>query len=272
MLPTLHVICGFDRNGDRRVHAFIDHLTELGWGLKVIFEDALEHRDMGSWAAAVTTRVLDARDDSEPLHLLGYCAGGNITMQVLHDLELHGIGVGYVGLIDTRYVSPVERLSKRDYGYVGVRRSRRVREQLGRLAPPESASVGTVLRSWVSALTLGPPLQIARRIRNRHRFALLVRNRRADRRWWALHLAFDWNYPSIVTPAHLYGTDVSIRRAGGDPSQGLATFLRGGFTLRRIGGEHFTCIQPPHVDGLIGLIEKDRVSSAMGEVGPAQAT
>ena len=261
LMPTLHVICANDRDGDPRLHAYIDDLIASGWCVEVIFEDPLLHRDMGTWAAAVADRLHDDGSTTERLHLLGYCSGGDIALQLLHRLEEGGVSVGYVGFIDTRQSSPAVRLRNGDYGRHGMARSRRIREQVGRLSPPESAPIDVLLGSWVSAILRDPPRRIGRLFRQRHRYGLLGRGRRWDRRWWAAHLAHDWRYPSITTPVHLYGTDVSIRRSEGDPSQGLSRFLLGGFAVRRIEGDHLSCIQPPHSGALTEMIERDRTAS-----------
>lgn len=261
MLPVLHIICANDRAGDPRLHAFIDRLNGSGWRVEAIVEDPLPHGDMGAWAAAVRSRLVDAGGASQRLHLLGYCSGGDIALQVLHGLEADGVGVGYIGFIDTRQSSPAVRLRHGDYGRHGMGRSRRIREQLGRLAPPESAAIVPLLGSWATAIVSGPPRQFGRRFRHRHRYGLLGRGRRSDRRWWAAHLAHDWCYPSITAPVHLYGTEVSIQRSEGDPSQGMSRFLLGGFTVRRIEGDHLSCIQPPHLDGLVEMIERDRAAA-----------
>ncbi len=269
-LPVLHVVCANDRRGDPRLHDLLDRMADLGIELDVIFEDPTHHADMGSWAGAVARRLAIGSDRHAPLHVLGYCSGGDLALETLGQLEHQRLDVGYVGFIETRQSPPAVRLRNGDYSRFGMRWSRRVREQIGRLAPPESLPFHRLLGAVFVAMLTGLPRGIGRRIRYRHRYGLMGRGRRSDPRWMAAHLAHDWHYPCIDVPVHLYTTPASMAHlTPGDPSLGLARHLTGGFFVESIPGEHLSCIVAPHQDALIDLIERDR--STVGEIGAPQA-
>jgi hypothetical protein len=77
-------------------------------------------------------------------------------------------------------------------------------------------------------------------------------------------LAANWEFNSIDTPAYVYNCRSSIARyRTADPSLGRAALLRGGFVVRRIDGDHNTCVEPPYADALIAMILADRRSGAL---------
>ena len=78
-------------------------------------------------------------------------------------------------------------------------------------------------------------------------------------------LGHRWEFSPLLTPVYLYNTTTSIEDYGdGDPTVHLGRYLRGGFVIRRIAGNHTTCIEPPNSAGLIERIATDRQAIVAG--------
>jgi hypothetical protein len=206
---------------------------------------------LGDWARAVVAELASVALAGEPLHLVGYCLGGNILREVVAQLEATGTRPAYVGLIDSWYRPPAQWVDRGLYSRYGVGWHRRVRHQAGRFAPPRNERLSAVVRSWV--------VRFARTTGRFLRGRTLGRERRNIRNWHGQHLARDWFYPRLMVPVHLYNSQESVTDLDGDPSMGLAPYLISGFDVRVFPDtQHWTCLQPPCRDQLVALIGQHR--------------
>ena len=90
--------------------------------------------------------------------------------------------------------------------------------------------------------------------RARHRAGIL--------NWHGQHLAYDWFYPRLTMPVHLYNAEDSVSDMGGDASMGLAPYLVSGFSVDVLPGtDHRSCLADVHADELIALIQRDRAAA-----------
>ena len=80
-----------------------------------------------------------------------------------------------------------------------------------------------------------------------------------------MYLAHHWEFSALLTPVYLYNVASSIQNYGeGDPSVHMGRYLRGGFTVRVVNGNHENCIEPPNSAGLIERITADRSAVVAG--------
>jgi pimeloyl-ACP methyl ester carboxylesterase len=119
------------------------------------------------------------------------------------------------------------------------------------LAPPDPEPVADLLRSWIR--------RAARSAGRAVRGGRMVTRRPGISNWQGQHLAYDWFYPRVTTPVHLYAADESVADMDSDPSLGLSPHLVGGFTTTAFEGcGHWTCLQDPVADRLAAAIDRDR--------------
>jgi thioesterase domain-containing protein len=253
---------GWSADDDPRYPAFVERLRDSGVDVHDLFVPPDPFPTMADWARAVIAEISTVALAGEPLHLLGYCLGGHVLLEVVGQLQASAQMPGYVGLIDCWYRPPAHWVDRGIYGRYGVAWSRRVRHQAARIAPPHAERPSVVLRSWAirTARTTGRVLR--GRTSSRQRPEIL--------NWQGQHLAYDWFYPRLTTPVHVYNAEVTVDDMGGDPSIGLSPYLVGGFEVQVLPDSgHRTCLQPPTSERLIELIGRDRAAAADRDVGIA---
>jgi hypothetical protein len=255
-MPQLISVRGWTAVDDPRYPAFVDAVRAGGVDIHDLFVPGDSFATLGDWARAVVAELASVAVPGEPLHLVGYCLGGHLVWEVVGQLEAIGTRPAYVGLIDCWYRPPAQWVDRGIYHRYGVGWHRRVRHQAGRLAPPRNERLSAVVRSWV--------VRFARTAGRSMRGRTLGRERLKVRNWHGQHLSYDWFYPRLRVPVHLYNSEESVADMDGDPSMGLAPYLIAGFDVRVFADtQHWTCLQPPWCDHLIDLIAQHR-QAALG--------
>jgi len=250
-LPVLYSVRGWTEEVNPAYITFIDEIRATGVEVVDVFTDHEGCSTFGEWAQRATDEILDRHQQGEPLHLLGYCAGGSILHETVRRLEALGVRPAYLGFIDVRGGNPGERLARGFDSQFQVGLMQRVRFQLVRLTPPDRESLASVLRSVVRRSV-------------RSTLELRTRGWRSSKRHIpGIHaqarLAAHWEFNSITTPAFAYNCQIAIDKYWpGNPSLGRAALLQGGFIIRYIDGTHETCIAPPYSTDLIPRIAADR--------------
>ena len=250
-LPVLFSVRGWTEEVNPAYITFVDELRATGVEVIDIFPDHEGCATFGEWAQRATDEILRQHSHEEPLHLLGYCAGGSLLHESVRQLEARNVQPAYLGFIDVRGSNPKERLARGLDSQFQVRWMQRVRFQLVRLTPPDRETLASVLRS-------------ALRRSVRSTLELRTRGWRSSKRHIpAIHsqarLAATWEFNSITTPAFAYNCPIAIDKYWpGNPSLGRAALLQGGFIIRFIEGTHETCIAREYAANLIARIAADR--------------
>jgi len=258
-LPVLFSVRGWSQELNPAYITFVDEIRDRGYEVIDIHIGPKGFGDFGQWSAAVADAVLAQARPNEPLHIMGYCLGGNLLMNALVHIENLGVIPDYIGLIDVRQSSPAYRLKKGLYSLYEVPWSKRINGLFERLAPPNSEPFGSVLMSVVRR-SIRSVIELPTR-------GWRSRKRRNPATHEELALGAHWNFFSVRTPVHLYVCDSSQERyAPGDPSLNAAARFRGGFVVRRVAGNHENCIERPNSTGLIDAIDADRQLSVMGSI------
>ena len=256
-LPVLFSVRGWSQEINPAYITFVDEMRDRGYEVIDIHIGPTGFADLGAWSAAVADEVTAQARVGEPLHIMGYCLGGNLLMNALVRFEECGVQADYVALIDVRSNAPADLLRKGLYSLFQVPWSKRVRSQLGRLAPPNYEPLGSVLSSVI--------LRSVRSVIELPKRGWRSRKRRNPATHDELAIGASWSFSSVTTPVHLYVCDSSLDRyAPGDPSLNTAPRFRGGFVVRRVAGNHENCIERPNSTGLIDVILADRHLSVTG--------
>lgn len=250
----LVVVRGWPAEGDDLMARLLGLLAEGGMAVEDVFVDPAGCGSMAEWATLVVGEIDRRLEPSEPRLLLGYCLGGHVTIEVTAALTAQGRPPTHVALVDTWDRSPAYQLSHGIYRRYRVGWRRRVRHQLQTLTRPGAVRVAPAAGHYGVALVKWIPRWVSEVVVQRGR----PRLRKSH--WWGLHLAYDWTYSVLDVPVHRYNAEVSIIDNDGDPSMGLAANFRGGSVLRRIGGDHITCLREPHVERLAALVVADLAS------------
>ena len=145
--PVLFSVRGWSEEVNPAYITFVDEIRDRGYEVVDIHIGPRGFEDLGQWSAAVADAVMAQARPDEPLHIMGYCLGGNLLMNALVRFEARGVRPEYVGLIDVRSNAPVDLLRKGLYSLLQVPWSKRVTSQLARLAPPVNEPFGAVLSS-----------------------------------------------------------------------------------------------------------------------------
>ncbi len=256
-LPTLFSVRGWSEEVNPAYITFIDEMRAAGNHVIDIFPSHTGCATFGDWAHRVLDEILQQRDPEEPIDLVAYCLGGSLLTVVVRLLEDQQIDIGYLGLIDVRRDGPEARLAKGLDSLYQVPWSYRLRLQLLRLIPPDRETFGAVLSSVVHRSARSVRELPTRGWRSRKRQNPLIHEQ--------VLISFRWQFAPTTTPVHSYNTVHSVfRRPDNDPSLGMSTRLRGGFTIIEIGGTHENCIEPPHSAALIERITADRHADLAG--------
>ncbi|CAB4324390.1 MAG: hypothetical protein F2520_10640 [Actinobacteria bacterium] len=250
-LPVLYSVRGWSEEVNPAYITFVDEMRATGVEVVDIFADHEGCSTFGEWAQRATDKILQRHSQGQPLHLLGYCAGGTLLTESVRQLEARNVQPAYLGFIDVRGSNPKERLARGLDSQFQVRWMQRVRFQLERLTPPDRESLASVLRS-VLRRSVRSTLELRTRgWRSSKRFLPVIHSQ--------ARLAATWEFNSITTPAYAYNCQIAIDKYWpGNPSLGRAAVLRGGFIIRFIEGTHETCIAPEYAADLIARIAADR--------------
>lgn len=256
-LPTLYPIRMWTQEINPSYMTFVDEMRAAGHEVIDIFEPHQGHTSLDDWVAGVTERLFEHWQEGTPLHLIGYCGGGDLLITALPVLERRGIRADYVGFIDIRTGRQGEPLRRGLYSLYQIPWSARIWRQMMRLTPPNRETLGAVLKS-VLRRSYRSVLEFPQR-------GWRSKKRRIPSVYEQSWLEYRCSWPSVKTAAHLYICPQSVDRyTPGDPSVGAARTLQGGFVIRSIGGNHETCIEPPHSTDLIERIIADRCAVVSG--------
>jgi len=249
LMMQLVVARGWSEELDPRHPVFLDRLRAAGVDVLDVYSSPDGFRTFDDWIASYVDTIVELVPDREqPLRCLGYCVGGSILIGAAELLRDRGYRIDYVGLVDARVETTLQRLAHNIHHRAKVPRRIRLRYFMRSVGAPFDESVRQILRAWVSArirtagslFTKGP------------RFL----RRRREAAWPVLHLSYSAKLPPGTLPHHRYVARESVELYG-DPSLNAAGYSHGGYVLRIIGGDHFTCITDPHVDGLVQAIVDD---------------
>ena len=257
-LPVLYSVRGWTEELNPAYITFVDEMRATGVEVVDVYIPPARFRDLGEWAGAVIEVIEGWRDRSGPLHLMGYCAGGDLALAALHQLEAAGIVPEFTAFIDVRQDLEEYCLNRGINSLYLVPWRVRFRRELIRLTPPDRESLGQVLRSVVR--------RSFRSVRELPKRGWRSRKRRKPGLFEVMRLTYPWEFDGVVTPVHTYNTLDSIQRYGAnDPSLHVGRNLFGGFVVRIIEGSHENCIEPPHSADLIARINADRRAVVAGE-------
>lgn len=246
-MPVLYSVRGWSDGP----FGYVDEMRSTGVEVVDVYVPPVGFSDLGEWGRAAVEVIRAQHDPATPLHLMGYCAGGELILPMLGQLEAAGIAPAFVAFIDVRQdLESVTTQRGIDALYL-VPWQVRLRRSLIRLTPPNRETLGTVLSSAAR--------RAIRSVQELPRSGWRRRKRRDPRLFDTMRLLYSWEFNGVITPVHLYNTEDSIRRyANGDPSLNIGKYLWGGFVIRFIEGTHLSCIEPPHTTALIERINADR--------------
>ncbi len=256
-LPALFAIRCWSEEGNPACVAFVEEMRSTGIEVEDIYVAPTPFRDLGEWASAVSKVIESRHNSADPLHLVTYCGGGNITLAMLHQLEAAGVFPEFVAFIDVREDQESRRLTRGTDALYLVPWKVRLRCALLRLTPPDRETVRQVLRSVV--------LRSIRSVRELPKRGWRSRKRRKPLLFDVMRLTYPWEFDGVITPVFLFNTRDSLHRYGAnDPSLHIGMNLLGGFVVRFIEGTHENCIEPPHSAALIERITAERRAIAAG--------
>jgi len=256
-LPVLYSVRAWTEEANPAYITFVDELRATGVEVVDAYVSPAPFRDLGEWARAVVEVIETHHDPATPLHLIAYCAGGNLLLAVLHQLEAAGTSPAFVAFIDVREDQEASRLARGIESLYLVPWGVRFRLALIRLTPPDREPVRAILHSVVR--------RSIRSVRELPERGWRSRKRRRPLTFDVLRLTYPWEFDGVITPVHLFNTEDSVQRYGAnDPSLHIGRNLLGGFVVRRIEGTHERCIEPPHSTDLIGKINAERRAVAQG--------
>jgi len=244
VLPLV-VVRGWEAHDESRFPGFLEQLRHAGVDVVDLYQPAGDARTMGEWAA----RLVDELPAGGPQRLLGYSLGGHLVLAMTAILADRGEAPGYVGLVDTWLRSPQYSMLAGVYWRFGVGWRRRVRHQLLSLARPDPVPVSVMVQDAAR--------RFARTLLSIRKKGLMTRRRPRIPNWDGQHLMYEWAFPPLDVPVHLYNAVGTIEQNGNDPSMGLAPHLRAGYVLRTMAGDHHTCLAPPNRELLTEAVVAD---------------
>ena len=241
------------RNNDRAEFSVcVRALQRRGFDVLDLYLPPQEFASMDQWCAALMGRLSQEVDLAhESVALLGFCAGGRVALEIATLLRATKSSAAFVGLIETWIRSPITELNRDLYRRYRVRPNVWVRQQLIWAAITPGGTFGQLLKAQFDS--------IVARIRRGS-----VGSQPAtvpDLEWTLMNFTHNRMVRVMDEHIHLFNTGDSIVEQSNDSSLGLAPYLRAGFTVHRLAGEHHTCTKLPHQDGLL-----DAVVKALGTV------
>jgi thioesterase domain-containing protein len=248
------VVRAWSETADPRMMEFEGTLRALGI-------DVVDHyvraaptdRDMVAWARRAIEELAHTDVGARPTHVLGYCLGGHLLIEMLAVWATQGHRPVYAGLIDTWSRQPLFRLEQGIERRYEVSWPMRVRIQARAVSDPALLPWRRIARAWWQAARRGAALTCSPAAHVRQR-----RRRREQDNWWSVHLAYDWVWSILEVPLYLYNcTDSVANEFEGDPTLGLSAHLRGGYALRLVDGDHLSCLAGAEGVRLAALIQAD---------------
>ncbi len=218
-------------------------------GIEVIdlFVDPSSYATSHLWVDAMLARLdEDTTRDDESIKLLGFCAGGRVALALSERLEQRGTPPSFIGLIETWQRSPLVELDRALYSRYGVGERLMVRQQIQWLLSAPEASFRALARCY------------------RQNWKSIVRRSSIERRskqksdepneWLIMNFTHATGISPVTTNVHIFNTRGSVHDHFGDPSLGLAPYLRGGFNVHYLEGDHHSCTKEPFREGLVSQI------------------
>ncbi|MCU0269949.1 MAG: alpha/beta fold hydrolase [Acidimicrobiales bacterium] len=194
--------------------------------------------------------ALDADGVEPPYLLLGWSFGGVLALELARELVAQGRPVAYLGLLDT--VRPELRpLRLRDAVPYHL-------AEAGLLEPSERRDyLVSTAKIRAHRRLRSTTARVARRVAPGRRRAADPAPRPAHPNVRSVRRSYlnDAGMP-IDVPAVLYTTRASVDRCGGDPSLRWAPFLRGGFEVVPVPGNHHSLWEPPNLEVVAGEIAR----------------
>lgn len=238
-----------------------DELEAAGVEVSLLYADPAGCTTFGEWIDRYVERLDEQHPPAEPLRLLGYCFGGAVCHDLTAALVALGRPLAYVGMVEAWIPSGEYRIVNGVFRRYRVPWRVRLRESLFDVSRPNGLPVRRMAKAWLSAFVKWPPRWFRDVVIRRGR------PRRRKSEWAALSVVWKWMHRDVDTPVHLYHTPDSIARIDGDPSLGLSPYLRGGYTLRLVSGDHATCTELPHRVELVRAIVADLEQTYLSQTG-----
>lgn len=245
----LVVARGWSEQVDPRHAAFLQRLRDAGVDVLDLHLPAESSPTFEHWVIRYADAIDAAVPDrSEPLRCLGYCVGGSLLNEVGGRLTARGRRFAYLGTVDARQETTRHRLEHNMNARAQVPRRARLYVFLMSSGSPVLEPLHRTLKAWAvarvrtlgSLVTKGP-----RFLRTRH-----------DPAWHTVRLSYGAVLRGSSVPVHRYVARDSVTKYG-DLSLNTAAWSRGGYALRIVGGDHFSCLTDPHLDGLVHAIVDD---------------
>jgi thioesterase domain-containing protein len=194
------------------------------------------------WVDHHHQRLLETQPDP-PYQLLGWSFGGVVAIDMARRLRSEGRDVSFVGLLDTTRprIRPIRLRDAVPYHLheaalladTGARRAYLRREAQLRISRRTGALVRRVRpKGGTVGGRQGYQKPTAPLKRSIHRSYL------------------NYEATPVDFPVALFNTGPSTDRCGGDPTLYWAPFLRGGYTLHAIDGDHHSLWEPANLDRL----------------------
>jgi len=246
---TLISVRGWPVELDPRYPQFIERIRAEGIEVHDVFVPGADKASLREWASAYVAQIDALGVHPHQRHLLGYCLGGHVLLDVAHQLCSRGEPPRYIGLIDVRDLPPLVQVQRGIYRKYRIPIRRRLRHHARLLSGPyEPPAVRLVARTWARAIrgTLG--MWKARRFR---------RARPAGDYWWEARLAYSATFREITSAVHLYNCTETIDDNLGDLTLGLAPVLRARVALRTFDGTHLGCVDGEAAIPLVRLVTDD---------------
>lgn len=198
------------------------------------------------WIDSMLDRVRrDISVDAEPWGVLGFCAGGRVALEIAARLRDESRAPNFVGLIEAWVRSPLVEIQRRRYHRFGVPARVQLRQQMLWAALEPRHRWTELLRERAR--------EVPTALRRRDRGASDHHHQSPDD-WLVMHYTHSRMVTTWTGHVHLFNTAPSIHEFDDNPSLGLAPYLRGGFSVHVVPGDHHSCTQPPHQARLIDAV------------------
>ena len=238
-------VVAFDvwRDRDRAEFAVaLKALEAAGVDIIDLYISPVDFGSMDDWLDALVKLLSNSMNvTTEPIRLLGFCAGGRLALEIAQRLATSGTPAVFVGLIDTWVRPPNIDIERNLYGRYSIGPSVWLPQWVLWAHTTSSGTWRAIARSLFSA---------AQRKLN-GRTAPQHRQHRNEEDWKLMHFTHDRAIALVQCPVHLFNTVDSIAEHVDDPSLGLAPYLRGGFTVHELAGKHHTFTKLEYIDSFV---------------------
>jgi thioesterase domain-containing protein len=244
-------------NDEADFRSVLPELRAQGLDVVDLYVKPHKFADSNQWIDAMLAKLDEVTTrETGGVRLLGFCAGGRVAMAIAARLEARGTPATYLGLIETWQRSPLVELDRALYSRYAVGFKLMFHQHLQWLLFAVNSSpralVNSFARNWRSLV---------------NRRAILRRSQEKDApngAWLVMNFTHATAISTVTTPAHLFNTRDSVAEHCGDPSMALAPYLRGGFHVHYVEGDHRSFTKEPQRSGLVSQI----VSSIEGSNSP----